>query len=75
MDSAMDENWFKQFCFVWQEKEYKDALDAFNEKNNEKVQLISKLMEVSLVNWLSPFSHLEKNVNQLYNLEALINLK
>ena len=34
---------------VWwkQEKEYKDALDAFNEKNNEKVQCISKLMEVS----------------------------
>ncbi|XP_038882826.1 uncharacterized protein LOC120073968 isoform X1 [Benincasa hispida] len=28
------------------EKEYKDALDAFNEKNNEKVQLISKLMEM-----------------------------
>ncbi|KAL0543694.1 hypothetical protein IC582_018797 [Cucumis melo] len=28
------------------EKEYKDALDSFNEKNNEKVQLISKLMEM-----------------------------
>ncbi|XP_022979025.1 uncharacterized protein LOC111478791 [Cucurbita maxima] len=28
------------------EKEYKDALDAFNEKNNEKVQCISKLMEM-----------------------------
>lgn len=28
------------------EKEYKDALDVFNEKNNEKVQLISKLMEM-----------------------------
>lgn len=31
-----------------QEKEYKDALDAFNEKNKEKVQLITKLMEVIL---------------------------
>ena len=28
------------------EKEYKDALDAFNEKNKEKVQLITKLMEL-----------------------------
>jgi hypothetical protein len=31
-----------------QEKEYKDALEAFNEKNREKVQLITKLMEVCL---------------------------
>ncbi|KAI4371359.1 hypothetical protein MLD38_019604 [Melastoma candidum] len=29
------------------EKEYKEALDAFNEKNKEKVQLINKLMELS----------------------------
>ncbi|XP_074328735.1 uncharacterized protein LOC141666571 isoform X1 [Apium graveolens] len=29
------------------EKEYKDALEAFNEKNKEKVQLITRLMEVS----------------------------
>ncbi|KAG2406164.1 uncharacterized protein HKW66_Vig0054200 [Vigna angularis] len=28
------------------EKEYKDALEAFNEKNREKVQLITKLMEL-----------------------------
>ncbi|KAK4743312.1 hypothetical protein SAY87_001313 [Trapa incisa] len=28
------------------EKEYKDTLDAFNEKNKEKVQLITKLMEL-----------------------------
>ncbi|BBH07686.1 unknown function family protein DUF662, partial [Prunus dulcis] len=28
------------------EKEYRDALEAFNEKNREKVQLITKLMEV-----------------------------
>ncbi|XP_021716868.1 uncharacterized protein LOC110684729 [Chenopodium quinoa] len=28
------------------EKEYKDALDAFNEKNKEKVQLINKLVEL-----------------------------
>ncbi|KAL9260054.1 hypothetical protein AKJ16_DCAP14757 [Drosera capensis] len=27
------------------EKEYKDALNAFNEKNKEKVQLINKLVE------------------------------
>lgn len=30
-----------------QEREYKEALDTFNEKNREKVQLITKLMEVS----------------------------
>lgn len=30
-----------------QEREYKEALDSFNEKNREKVQLITKLMEVS----------------------------
>lgn len=34
--------------FSLQEKEYKDALEAFNDKNREKVQLITKLMEVSL---------------------------
>lgn len=34
-----------------QEKEYKDALEAYNEKNKEKVQLVGRLMEVSnLVN-------------------------
>ena len=35
-------------CNLSQEKEYRDALEAFNEKNREKVQLITKLMEVSL---------------------------
>lgn len=38
------------WIWIWiisQEKEYKDALEAYNEKNKEKVQLISKLMEVS----------------------------
>ncbi|GAA0153581.1 hypothetical protein LIER_11783 [Lithospermum erythrorhizon] len=28
------------------EREYKEALDAFNEKNKEKVQLVTKLMEL-----------------------------
>lgn len=32
-----------------QEKEYKDALEAYNEKNKEKVQLVGRLMEVSNV--------------------------
>ncbi|XP_059290888.1 uncharacterized protein LOC132607172 isoform X1 [Lycium barbarum] len=31
------------------EREYKEALEAFNEKHKEKVQLISRLMEVSLL--------------------------
>lgn len=34
--------------FLSQEKEYKEALEAFNDKNKEKVQLITKLMEVWL---------------------------
>lgn len=35
-------------CFLLsQEREYKEALEAFNEKNKEKVQLITRLMEVS----------------------------
>lgn len=40
-----------------QEREYKEALDTFNEKNREKVQLITKLMEVSfefsVIIWLN----------------------
>jgi len=28
------------------EKEYKDALEAYNEKNKEKVQLVGRLMEL-----------------------------
>ncbi|KAL5710740.1 hypothetical protein ACHQM5_021268 [Ranunculus cassubicifolius] len=31
---------------VKKEKEYKDALDTFNEKNKEKSQLLNKLMEL-----------------------------
>ncbi|XP_031478486.1 uncharacterized protein LOC116249508 [Nymphaea colorata] len=34
-----------QAC-VKKEKEYKDALEAYNEKNREKSQLITKLMEL-----------------------------
>lgn len=33
-------------CLWMKEKEYKHALEAFNEKNKEKAQLINKLMEV-----------------------------
>lgn len=38
------------FCFFVskQEKEYKEALEAFNDKSREKAQLVAKLMEV---NW------------------------
>ena len=34
---------------VKQQREYKEAVDAFNEKNLEKIQLITKLMEVSFL--------------------------
>lgn len=43
--SILIRTWNGNFCFV-QEKEYKDALDAANEKNKEKVQLVTRLMEV-----------------------------
>lgn len=33
--------------FLKQEREYKETLEAFNEKDNEKVHLLNKLMEVS----------------------------
>ncbi|KAF3782055.1 hypothetical protein EJ110_NYTH35195 [Nymphaea thermarum] len=36
-----------QAC-VKKEKEYKDALEAYNEKNREKSHLLTKLMEVSI---------------------------
>ena len=37
-------------CLVsMKEKEYKEALEAFNEKNKEKNQLINKLMEVNFL--------------------------
>ena len=32
-----------------QEKEYKEALEAFNKKHKEKIQLISRLMEVTII--------------------------
>ncbi|CAN1275840.1 hypothetical protein LINPERPRIM_LOCUS15832 [Linum perenne] len=36
----------KRLAMIREEKEYKDALEAFNDKNKEKVQLITKLMEL-----------------------------
>lgn len=38
--------WLNWGFALFQEREYKEALEAFNEKNKEKVQLITKLMEV-----------------------------
>ncbi|XP_020258160.1 uncharacterized protein LOC109834529 [Asparagus officinalis] len=35
------------------EKEYKDALEAFNEKNKEKSQLVNKLMEFCEPNFVT----------------------
>jgi len=42
-----------------QEREYKEALEAFNEKNREKVQLITRLMEVSHIMLKSLFVEFE----------------
>ena len=32
--------------FLWQEREFKEALEAYNEKNKEKAMFVSKLVEV-----------------------------
>ncbi|KAB2631589.1 hypothetical protein D8674_009108 [Pyrus ussuriensis x Pyrus communis] len=51
-----------------QEKEYRDALEAFNEKNREKVQLITKLMELvseSEKTRVKKLEELSKNIESL----------
>jgi hypothetical protein len=51
MRNVKQNHWIWVFFFfnLSQEKEYKEALEAFNDKNKEKVQLITKLMEVSVI--------------------------
>lgn len=49
--------YFYLMIYKWQEKEYKEALEAFTDKNREKGQLIAKLVEVNcsrnyLVLWI-----------------------
>ena len=48
-----------------QEKEYKEALEAFNEKNKEKAQLVTTLMEVTSFH-ISP-----SNISFLFNFTLL----
>ncbi|MBA0642997.1 hypothetical protein Goklo_027319 [Gossypium klotzschianum] len=51
------------------EREYKEALDAFNEKNKEKVQLITKLMELvseSEKLRMKKLEELSKNVDSIH---------
>lgn len=51
------------------EKEYKEALDAFNEKNREKTQLLSKLMELvseSEKVRMKKLEELSKNIDTLH---------
>jgi hypothetical protein len=41
-------NTIKRTSIYWQqEKEYKEALESFNEKNKEKAQLVTTMMEVN----------------------------
>lgn len=40
------------------EKEYKEALEAFNERNKEKAQMVARLMEVNRFSALSTFPRL-----------------
>ncbi|KAJ6699294.1 RAB6-INTERACTING PROTEIN GORAB [Salix purpurea] len=51
------------------EKEYKDALEAFNDKNKEKVQLITKLMELVSESErlrLKKLEELSKNIDSMH---------
>ncbi|KAA3465050.1 hypothetical protein ERO13_D01G197400v2 [Gossypium hirsutum] len=51
------------------EREYKEALDAFNEKNKEKVQLITKLMELvseSEKLRMKKLEELSKNIDSIH---------
>ncbi|CAN6809818.1 unnamed protein product [Brassica oleracea] len=53
------------------EREYKEALEAFNEKNREKVQLITKLMELvgeSEKMRMKKLEELSKNVDSVHSL-------
>ncbi|KAL6566067.1 hypothetical protein OROGR_001682 [Orobanche gracilis] len=50
------------------EREYKEALEAFNEKNKEKVQLITRLMELvseSERTRLKKLEELSKNIEMI----------
>ncbi|XVE76014.1 hypothetical protein DITRI_Ditri12bG0138700 [Diplodiscus trichospermus] len=51
------------------EREYKEALEAFNEKNKEKVQLITKLMELvseSEKLRMKKLEELSKNIDSIH---------
>ncbi|XP_020245474.1 uncharacterized protein LOC109823610 [Asparagus officinalis] len=51
------------------EKEYKDALEAFNEKNKEKSQLVNKLMELVAESErlrMKKLEELSKNIDSLH---------
>ena len=56
------------FCLNLQEKEYKEALDLFNEKSKEKAQLVSALKEVYIyiVYFLNSITKVSKRVLSLY---------
>lgn len=49
--NLITESW--NYNLYSQEKEYKEALDAFNAKSKEKAQLLTKLMEVISFSFLS----------------------
>ncbi|KAK6139907.1 hypothetical protein DH2020_026352 [Rehmannia glutinosa] len=53
------------------EREYKEALEAFNEKNKEKVQLITRLMEVRQLVSESERMRLKKLEELSKNIETI----
>lgn len=60
-----------------QEKEYKEALESFNEKNNEKAQLTATLMEVTFTLLFKfkilPLMIENKRIHDSKNLLQLLN--
>ncbi|GMP88582.1 hypothetical protein CsSME_00040513 [Camellia sinensis var. sinensis] len=59
----------KRLAEIREEKEYKEALDAFNEKNREKTQLLTKLMELvseSEKVRMKKLEELSKNIDTLH---------
>lgn len=52
-------------CWLFvKDKEYREALEAFDGKNREKTQLVNKLMEVKSIDCIS----LTKNVELILHL-------
>ncbi|KAE8645963.1 hypothetical protein Csa_018227 [Cucumis sativus] len=58
----------KRLAQIWEEKEYKEVQDIFNEKSNEKAQLLATLMELlgQSEKWrMKKLEELNKNIESM----------